>query len=246
MHTDVTRRMSRGWYERDFLRDLDIWLDEVGQAGTGDRIDGVRQVCEVMIPARPLEHLPMLILFTAKQITRIREGRHPAAIHFARVPADVIEMHVRAQDFCDCFRRVPRSGQVFDERGLHICEYRVLTLAIIADTSVDHDLLCARAQSESLERNLHPAIRCCKIREEPVVLLGELWRRAGHQYIKRVFVRVDFDDADNFDVSNFPLSDVFDGHRNPQVIGDLALVESVEAASAPKSYLQPSPQPSPR
>src|SRR5579862_1650299 len=98
-----------------------------------------------MVSACALEHLPMLVFFAAKQITSVRERWHPAAVHFARIPAHMIEMHVAAQNFCNRVRRVSGTRQVLDERALHIAEYRELALAIVPDARVDHDLLVSGA-----------------------------------------------------------------------------------------------------
>src|SRR5579862_5741220 len=39
LYADVARRVSGRGHERDLICELDIWLDKIGEAGVGDRLD---------------------------------------------------------------------------------------------------------------------------------------------------------------------------------------------------------------
>src|SRR4051812_11245479 len=67
--------------------------------GIHDRLDGVIEYGDV----RRLDAMvaPILIFGLAEQITRIGEGRHPFAAGEFRVPADVVDMQMRAQHCVD-------------------------------------------------------------------------------------------------------------------------------------------------
>src|ERR1700716_3872744 len=90
MARTVAGRRDQG----DFIAEPGIAGDEVGEAGIDDRLHGVVEnrclVGLVTVVA------PILIFGFAERVARVGEGRHPFVADELCVPADVIDMQMRA------------------------------------------------------------------------------------------------------------------------------------------------------
>src|SRR5215472_18298579 len=88
--------MPQSWNEADFVADAVIGLDEIDEPRRPDRRHGIGEYrCHVLPLALPS---PMRVLDAAHQITRIGEGWDPTAAGQHRVPPDVVDMQMRAND----------------------------------------------------------------------------------------------------------------------------------------------------
>ena len=113
--TDVTGRMTWRREQGDFIGQLVVRGDVVDESRRHDRVDGIVQVLDIVVAAGVAQVHPVVELLPAEQVARLREGGHPAAVHQARVPADVIEMQVRAQHRVDALGREARDREVLQE-----------------------------------------------------------------------------------------------------------------------------------
>ena len=107
-HADVSRRVARRGDERDLIGEAEVRIDVFLESGSEYRVDRIRQMVHVMIAAGVAQMLPVLPFAPPKEVSRLREGRHPLAIHQPGVPAHVIEVQVRAQHIGDRARRGSR------------------------------------------------------------------------------------------------------------------------------------------
>src|SRR4051812_39172151 len=93
-HADVPGGMAQSWDQAYLVADPVTGLDEIDEPGLPDRRHRVgehrRHVLALMLAG------PMFEFNAAHQVTRVREGWHPAALDQHRVPADVIDVEVRA------------------------------------------------------------------------------------------------------------------------------------------------------
>src|SRR5882672_8460566 len=101
MDADVTGRMAGRRLEPDFVRDPMLGADEIDEPGLHDGVDRVHEVRDVVIAAGVPKMLPVIVLALAEEIARLWKGRYPLAVHLARIPADVVEVQVRAHHGVD-------------------------------------------------------------------------------------------------------------------------------------------------
>src|SRR5215469_11008548 len=103
-HADMTWRMAWGRHEAHLVTDPVIGLDEIDEPRLQYRRHRVREHdCHVfpLVLARPV-----LEFDAAHQIARIGKGRDPAAADQRRVPTDMVDMQMRANDRVDCVARI--------------------------------------------------------------------------------------------------------------------------------------------
>ena len=85
--------------------------------------------------------LPVPQLEPADQVARVREGRDPAAVEQARIPADVIDVQVGAEHEVDRLRLDTGLGETFEEPAL-VTAVKVRNegpLLALADAGIDQD-----------------------------------------------------------------------------------------------------------
>jgi hypothetical protein len=130
--------MAQGRDEADFVADPVIGLDEMDQAGIPDR--GYR-ICEdsghvlALILARP-----MRVFDSAHQVAGIRKGRDPPAVDQHRVPADVIDVEMRADHRVDRLARIAGDGEIREKARLQLVPGRYPpVLLVVAETGIDDD-----------------------------------------------------------------------------------------------------------
>jgi hypothetical protein len=134
---------------------------------------------------------PEVELGARKNIFRIREGRHPAAVFEFRIPADMVDMHMSAQHEVDIFRCHARCAEIIHPRENLIVEHIAVARLVIADTGIDQNGVVRRADQKGLDVNHHLATdRIEMARHHPVFMglhrtwipVGKKFRRAQHQH----------------------------------------------------------------
>ncbi len=215
VHADVSGRVAGSWNEGHLIGNVEVRADELHQARGDDRIERVLEMPQVVIAAGALQVLPVIPLLAAEVVARLRESGNPLAVDQLRVPADMIEVQMRAQHAADGFRGKARSGEVLQEARLQVAEDIVLALPVRPDAGIDHDAPAPGAQHERLEGDEHPAAGGCEPRGEPWESLHQLGRAAWQEHRDVVLECVDLHDPRDFDVADLPVPDVFDGHTVP-------------------------------
>ena len=113
----------------------------------------------------------MLPLLTREQIASTGKRRQPAAVDPASIPADVVDMQMRAQHCIDGFWRKAGASQVLQERAVQMIPCRDLTLFVIAHAGIDDDTLIHRFDDEAMNRCDQLAIVVSKVRLEPGIAM---------------------------------------------------------------------------
>ena len=88
-----------------------------------------------------------------EQVSRLREGRHPAPVLEPRVPADMVDVQVGAHDEVDVLDREPvppRAAHVGVDR-LHVPVRPRRRGLVVADAAIDQDGMVRRAHHVGLD-----------------------------------------------------------------------------------------------
>src|SRR3990167_32452 len=125
---------------------LVVTLDHHGLAGLDDRQHRIveRAVVHHALALRFALVLPVRVLALGEEIARVGEGRHPAAVDELGVPADMIDMQMRAHHEVDRFGRAAAGAPPVHERRVELVPGRVVALLVVAEASVDQDRVLAR------------------------------------------------------------------------------------------------------
>ena len=109
-HAHVARRVAGGGDQGHFLAQPVIACHQDGEPARHDR------------PHRVLEHGPVLagravrgpvvVLVLAEHVAGLGEGRHPLAAGQRRIPADMVDVQMRAQHGVDAVRRIAGGGEI--------------------------------------------------------------------------------------------------------------------------------------
>src|SRR6266481_7032941 len=135
-HTDMTGGMARGRDEADFVADPVIGLDEIDKAGIPDRGHRISEDRSHVLTLVLLG--PMRIFYSADQVARVRKGRDPPAVDQHRVPADVIDVEMRADHRVDRLARIAGGGEIREEARLELVPGRYPpVLLVVAETGID-------------------------------------------------------------------------------------------------------------
>jgi hypothetical protein len=112
-----------------------IHLDQVDQAGVEHRADGVGQDDLLLgVPFRA----PVVMFPATNQVAGLWEGRDPAVAVAHRVPADMVDVQVGADDGVDALAGPAGRLEGFQEiRGQGLAADKAAR-AIIPDAGVDH------------------------------------------------------------------------------------------------------------
>ena len=123
-----------------------IGLDEPVQAGSDDRDDAlVEAVVGLLVLA------PVGVLGRAEEVLRVRKRRHPLAADQHRVPSDMIEVQMCADDRVDGQPVEARIRQRVRMRRAHHADAG--EVVIVAEARVDDDLLIARTDRKRMDRD---------------------------------------------------------------------------------------------
>ena len=80
-----------------------------------DRIHRVAEMVDAVIAPGIAQHQPVIVFLAAEEIARLGEGRDPAVIFPDRIPADVIEMEMGAEDVIDLVATEADGGEAGEE-----------------------------------------------------------------------------------------------------------------------------------
>ena len=96
---------------------------------------------------------PVRQLAVGEQVLGLREGRHPAAVVEPGVPADMIDVQVRAHDVVDVVHAEPGGGEVLlvAVARHHVPDRPGRTRLVVADAGVDQDVVMRRAHDVALD-----------------------------------------------------------------------------------------------
>ena len=110
MDTDVSRRMPRCRLEEDFLAKRMVCLHELVKSRINDGPQGILKYGarfehtlsdlrrHVAVSLLIVLLRPMLPLFAAEKILRVRECRHPSPVDQFRIPPNVVDVEMRAKN----------------------------------------------------------------------------------------------------------------------------------------------------
>ena len=155
MHAHVARRVSRRGQQRHVLVDLPSAGNQVRKARVEDRLHGIFDhrasvVGGLLAPVFPLRF--------GVEVAGGGEGGLPAAIDQARVPADVVHVHVRAEHRVHAVRVEAGRLEVVQEARLHAVPARIAAHFAVADASVDDDGAALGLHDQAVERHQQPAV----------------------------------------------------------------------------------------
>lgn len=106
--------------------------------------------------------IPILDVGSGQNIARVGEGRYPAVAVEPSIPADVIDVEVRADDEIDIVDTEPCRGRAIEEIGVEVGEHW--------DTRPDLVIAAAGVEQDDLVANLdHPALDARLDRIGPVI-----------------------------------------------------------------------------
>src|SRR5580704_9613396 len=135
---DMAGRMSRCWQNAQMIADRKIVAHDVRPPGFDHRQDAVAE----------RRHLglgvllgPVVIFGLAEDVARLGKGWNPAAAFEPRIPADVIDMQMRAHHEIDVLDRKARGLQRahIGVVGLPIPFRTLRPRLVVADATVDQD-----------------------------------------------------------------------------------------------------------
>src|SRR5262245_20569210 len=104
-HTDMSRGMAGRRFEPHFIAQFVIVLDCIYEASGKHRVYAVTHVIAELL-LFPLPR-PVFVFATGNEVTRVLKRWLPIAIHQHRVPPDVVNVKVSAQDVVETARRKP-------------------------------------------------------------------------------------------------------------------------------------------
>jgi hypothetical protein len=195
----VTGRRDQG----DFVGQTMIARDEVDLAGLDDGSYGIVEHRDLvgLIGVIP----PILVLGLAEHISRIGEGRQPFATDQPSVPADMIDMQVRAQHGVDAVGGKAGLCQGFEERALPVVPGRhVAAFLVVAEAGIDHDPPRGRLHHQRMDRHFEAAFLGGESRDQPRQLANFLV--AGQRQDKTGAADgFKFDDLGDFDLADGPV-----------------------------------------
>ena len=177
-------------------------LDQIGETAVEDRSYAVGKDRQ-HVGALGLR-APVLELDAAEQVARSREGRDPLAFDQHGVPADVIDVQVRAQHRVDRLAGKAGRGQVLEEAPLPVVPGRdPPILLVVAEAGIDDDPPSRRLDDERVDAHLEPPFLVGEVRDQPGDGQYGLARRL-RQDEPAAARRLELDDLRNGDVADLP------------------------------------------
>ncbi len=126
------------------------------------------------------------------------------AIDLGRVPPDMVEVKMGADNHIDRFRRKARCDHLLQEIGLHLIPDRGnFEILLVADTGVDHDTLGRRVEDESVQAETGIAFRGYEFGIKPGDRQQRFGRRVGQQSRETLGNQL-LDDLADLDVPDGP------------------------------------------
>src|SRR5438105_2124403 len=164
--TDVTGGMAQGRNEIYFVADPMIGLNEIDEPGLPDRRHRVaehrRHVLALVLAG------PVCEFDAAHQVARVWEGRDPPTLDQHRVPADVIDVEVRANDRVDRLAGIACRRQIAEKARLQPVPGRdAPVLLVVAEAGVDDDPPARRFDDQRMNAHLESAPLVGEIGPQP-------------------------------------------------------------------------------
>ena len=138
----------------------------------------------------------MFPLRANEDVTGAREGRQPASAVQPRVPADVIDVQVGADDQIDRLGRHAGRSKVVEERRLeHVKRRSSATILPVADTCVDENREARTTHDEGVHALKEAPLLVDEMGSEPGAMALERLRGRVGQEPRRARGAGSFDDA---------------------------------------------------
>jgi hypothetical protein len=155
---------------------LVIALDHHGLAGLDDRQHRIveRAVVHLAFALRAALGFPVRVLTLAEQVLGVGKRRHPAAVLELGVPADMVDMQVRAHHEIDGLGRAAAGAQPVEERRVELVPAGIVPLLVVAEAGVDQDGVAAGLHDPGMDRPDKTIRACLNMgRHHPVLLRVE-------------------------------------------------------------------------
>ena len=161
VHDQVSRRVARSEPQRDRLADPIPLAHQFRAARVEQRLHAVLENVGVHERARcgwagaPAVRIPVVALDRGEQVASVRKRRHPAARVQLRIPADVVDVQMRADDDVDVLRCEARSRHSRQERRVETAEDRDAgPLLGVAGARVVQDLEAVDLEDPALQERI--------------------------------------------------------------------------------------------
>src|SRR6185369_5265052 len=183
---DVAGGVSGRRLEAQAGRDLVVLVDERDPPGGDHGHHAVGDAAGGLAPLLGLP-LPELPLLAVDHVARPGKRRHPALALQARVPADVIDVQVRADDGVDLLGRDAGGGQVVEPRPLPLVpERRLVALLAVAHAGVDENRAARHPDDPGLDAGAEIArVLVEEVGLEPAVVTRDRLGRGLRQHARR-------------------------------------------------------------
>ena len=133
----------------------------------------------------------MFELFAADQIPGLGEGRNPPAVLQHRVPADMIDMQMRADHGVDALARPAGIGQIREERRLQRHPAGHPARPVVAEAGIDNQPQARRVDQQGVDREAQRALLGDEVGVQPGHRPQRLGRRVAHERGRRVIERLE-------------------------------------------------------
>jgi hypothetical protein len=178
--------VARRRLQCDIARQRMLIADQVRLSGLEDRQDAVGDVIAGARERCRFRRAPIVPFPLRNQVTCVGKGRHPLAIIQPSIPADVIDVQMRAQDHVDVLGRRAERSQSLEPRPAAAVKVRAGTLLVVAAAGVDQDGEAVLPNQEALDGDdQEPARRILKARHEPGAVCIEMGLRAIAKNLER-------------------------------------------------------------
>ena len=152
---------------------------------------------------------PVLVFGFAEHVACVGEGRHPFAADQFGIPADVVDMQMRAEHGVDAVRRKARFRHGFQERTFPVIPGRHrAALLVVAEAGIDHDPARGRLHHQRVDRHFEAAFLGGEIGNQPgqfpdFFIGGQGQDKPGAAH------RLQLDDFRDFDLAHSPMHPAF-------------------------------------
>src|SRR5271156_1425679 len=178
-HAVMAGSVAGGRLEAYFIRKAKFLIDQVGNARVDDRPHRVLDRIAHVLAVERREEIP---LGAANQVACVRKRRHPLAVLERRVPSDVIDVQMRADNAIDLVGAVSRFFQIAQKRQLEVAPHRVRSDLVVADAGIDDDAFSLRLDDQGMDTHPELALLVGKNRIEPVRFLLDVLGSGVRQY----------------------------------------------------------------
>jgi hypothetical protein len=142
-----------------------VQLHQLDEAGVEDRLDAIAEHRLLLLV---IAGAPEVVLAPTDEVARLREGRHPLAVLEHRVPADVVDVQVRAYHGVDAVARPAHLTKMLQERRRQRLAAGDLARPIVSDAGVDDQLQPRRLDQQRVDAEFQSVVVLAdEVRIEP-------------------------------------------------------------------------------